>query len=328
MGLEATEEFTTFNPNIWIVAGTVAFFVMKQHWGFFVSLVRVVPVAPYGVLTSFRELVVHHFRYFIEGYFVKDRNKLLRDVEVTFRSVLKPEDGINVMITHSCRVVFFCVIQALLDEAEEKTGRRKIRICTPTIHFGSFYRLLQGIHDSGKGEIEYYEVDFNRNDWTLDQCSVKPEEVQKCDLILCQHIFGVPLEQDVLFDLGKRFNIPTIEDNVQCGSLYGNYKGHPLADIVMWSGGLDKTPSCIGGGFGAFRPTQHGTRLFEKCETLHNSFPIDSFHNRFISVLKQSVHLMVAKNTFSIIYLLSVLAYIFDSRKGDYIKFYPMALRV
>jgi dTDP-4-amino-4,6-dideoxygalactose transaminase len=177
---------------------------------------------------------------------------------------------------------------------------------------------------AGECEIEYYEVDLKPSDWTLDEHSVDEEQVKQCDLILCQHIFGVPFQQDIFFELGKRLDIPILEDSVQSGSLYGKYKGHPFSDVLVWSGGIDKTPSCLGGGFGCFRPSPHGARLYKKCQALHDGFKVDSFVDRFTSVISNLLHLMIAKNTFGVCYVIGLYV-IYQTRT---LNWHDMALKV
>lgn len=345
---------------------------LQAHWRLFDSLLSVLYVTPYGVVTEVHELFWYHYRFFLQGWFIRDREQLLKEVESQFRTMIKPrtmttsstgsvsrsnssssstatpgqvnvnhdEQAINddqdshsnnndnnVVVAHSCRVIFLSIMQALLDEAWERTGQRKIRICLATIHFGSFYKLLTSLHKPGECEIQYYEVDF-REDYTLDQNSVDPVQVRQCDVIFCQHIFGVPLEQDIFWQLGQQYGIPVVEDCVQSGSLYGKYKGHPSSDIILWSGGLDKTPSCLGGGFAHFRNTKHGLRLYDKVHAMYNSYPVDSFTNRFISVLKQSIHLIISKNAFYVIQIVGTIAYFVFTKRGEYIKMYPLVLKV
>ena len=176
--------------------------------------------------------------------------------------------------------------------------------------------------------VEFYEIDLKEEDWTLDQDSIDPEELKTCHIILCQHLFGYPFGQDRLFELGKKYNIPILEDCVQSGSLFSNYKGDPRSDIVMWSGGLDKTPQTFGGGLGYFRQTPAGTRLFQKCHAYHESLPIDTWGARFTNCIAQTIHLMMAKNYFGINNLLGLIAYVWISHRGDPIKWYALSLKV
>ena len=112
--------------------------------------------------------------------------------------------------------------------------------------------------------IEYYEIDLREEDWTLDSDSIDEAELASCDLIMCQHLFGLPFRQERLFEVGRRSGVPILEDCVQSGSLFGRYTGDPRSDVVMYSGGLDKTPQCFGAGFGYFRDSHFGNHLYEK----------------------------------------------------------------
>jgi dTDP-4-amino-4,6-dideoxygalactose transaminase len=82
--------------------------------------------------------------------------------------------------------------------------------------------MLRGIKKSMDSNIEFYEIDLKEEDWTLDQDSIDKDEITNCDLILSKHLFGVPFDQNKLFELGKKFNIPILEDCVQSGSMFGN----------------------------------------------------------------------------------------------------------
>jgi hypothetical protein len=142
-------------------------------------------------------------------------------------------------------------------------------------------------------------------------------------------LFGVPFDQDTLFQLGKKYNIPVVEDCVQSGSLFGNYKGNPLSDVIMYSGGLDKTPQCFGAGMGFFRKTTPwGRKLYEESLAFHNQLPLDTWKSRFVSCFNQFIHLMIAKDSFGINNLLGLIAYVWVSDRGDYVNWYAIALKV
>ena len=302
--------------------------LIREHWNFFVSMVKTCKTTSYGVYVDMVTILTVYVWFFVKGHFV-DRTAVLSSVETHFRQLVgltdKDTDD-QVLVTHSCRTIFYVAIQGLLDDAKRRTGQRKIRIATSSVHFGSFFRLLRTLPDA---QVEYYEVDLMATDWTLNQAAIDEEEIAKCDLVLCQNLFGVPFGQDKLFELGRKYNIPVMEDCVQSGSLYGRYKGHALADFVVWSCGLDKTPACLGGGLGHFRSTAQGMRMYSMCKERHDTFAIDSFKDRAIGVGNQTLHVMIARNAFGINNLFGVLAYYFFSRKRhDYIQWYAMSLSV
>ena len=110
--------------------------------------------------------------------------------------------------------------------------------------------------------------------------------------------------------MGNKLNIPILEDCVQSGSLFSNYKGHKLSDIAIWSGGLDKTPSCFGGGFGYFYDTKHGNKMYESVKKMTDNFEVDSFKDRFMGLLKQTIHLNITKNYFYLIHFIGIVLYL------------------
>eukprot|EP01083_Nonionella_stella_P150244 478322_1 len=257
-------------------------------------------VFPSAMHSDLTELITHHFWYLIKGLFIGNREKLIDEIKQNFWILLNKDahdtKSGNLIISHSCRTIFYCVIKYLLSLKQNK----KLKICCVSLQFGSFYRLFKALELSENCTIEFYEIGLNPKDWTIDESQINEEEIRSCDLILCQHFFGVPFEQNVLFQLGHKFNVLILEDLVQSGSLFGKYRGHKFSDICLWSGGADKTPACFGAGFGYFRDTQHGNALYQHCNTIMSSsqYKIESFKDRLLSLLKQSIYLIWTKNNF------------------------------
>merc|ERR1719249_97639 len=240
-------------------------------------------VVVYGIYSTRFEMLCLHFWYLIYGlviniFFPHFYNSLELQIEDKFKDILTEYWGQeevsrgNVLITHSCRTIF--------------------------------YRILRQIDMEDDCDIDFYEIDLKANDWTLDTSTIDEEEFKSCDMVLCMHLFGVPFDQDILFELGHKFGIPVIEDCVQSGSLFSNYKGHSLSDVTFWSGGLDKTPSCFGGGFGFFKGTEHGKDLYDATVNMLSDFELDTWKDRFMSLMNQWLHLVLAKNYFFIINLI------------------------
>jgi hypothetical protein len=318
----------------------VVLWLVTFHKNFFLSLAKTQAVNAYGVYTDFGEALRTHFWYLLQaklpGYKMPDRPGLEAEVQKAFLTQFLDRQDLaaldeshkQVLVTNSCRSIFYYVVRTLLEEAQVRTGKMKIKMALPAVHFGSFYRLLKGMEQSMDCVIEFYEIDLKEDDWTLDQDSIDPEEIKTCDLILCQHLFGVPFTQDRLFELGNKYNIPILEDCVQSGSLFGAYKGDPRADAVMYSGGLDKTPQTFGGGMGYFRNTHFGNHLFQKCKAYHESLPMDTWKARFMTCVAQLVHLTIAKNLFGFNHLLGLIAYVWISERGEPIKWFALSLKV
>lgn len=307
-------------------ASIVCLWLATFHRKFFYSILFTEKVTPYGIYVELPE-AFRHFWYLVKGLPLRQqRDALEEQVRDDFLAHFG-ESRRNVLITHSCRSIFYYIIKTLVDQAKSE-NKNKIKIAISTVHFGSFYRLLQGMQKSLDCKIEFYEVDLKENDWTLDSKSINEEEFSKCDMVMCQHLFGVPFEQDKFFELGKKYNIPIIEDCVQSGSLFGKYKGNKDSDVVLYSGGLDKTPASFGAGYGYFRDSPNGNALYQKCKKLHDACPLDTWKARFIGCFNQTLHLMIAKNSFWINNFLGLVAYVLVSERGDYINWYKMSLKI
>eukprot|EP01084_Bolivina_argentea_P099715 179215_1 len=281
----------------------ISIYLGTNHRNLIRSLLTVdTNATPYGVYSTLNEMIFTHFWHLLRAaFFGGDRSKLIYDIKHKFLVHLnKPSDDVDsymdrVLLTHSCRTIFYCIIKTLIASKQERGDTNPFRICCCSLHFGSFYRLLRAIELAEKIKIEFYEIDVNLEDWTLQQDTVRESEMRQCDLILCQNLFGVPLDQDVLWEMGRKLDIPILEDCVQSGSLFSSYKGHKLSDVVIWSGGLDKTPSCFGGGFGYFNNTKHGNALCQSVTQVHNALEIALCKSRFLWLCNQTIHLIITK---------------------------------
>lgn len=286
-----------------------------QRWKWIYATKKVVA---YGIYSNGFEMIFYHFFWFTiipyitSLFYASSYDKLANEVQNKFRSLLSDvKNGGNVLITHSCRTIFYCLIKTLLSQKKEqfadennnnKDKKIILKIATHSIHFGSFYRILKQMELAENCIFDFYEIDFNKTDFTLNDKEIDESKISKCDLIICQHIFAVPLDQTILFKYGKKYNIPILEDCVQSGSLFGKYRGNQLSDIMIWSGGMDKTPSCFGGGFGYFNDTIHGNKLYKLINNNYiNKFKIDTFSSRFMGLFTQCIHLCITKNYFYVI---------------------------
>ena len=324
-----------------VLASTVAvvLWLVTFHRRFFISLLKTQKITAYGVYTDWGEAVQTHFWYLFRDLLPgrekksteSDRIELEQQVQHAFHQQFGADQEGSILITHSCRSIFYYIVRYLLRNARHNnnsSSKPTIRICLPSLHFGSFYRLLRAMEQSMDCCIDFYEVDFNADDWTLDQDAVDEEEFRKCDILLCQNVFGLPLNLDRVIQLAKKYDIPVLEDCVQSGSLFGNYRGNPESDVVMYSGGLDKTPPCFGGGFAFFRKTSWGDEIFQFCHSLHEAMPVDTWQKRFITCCNIMLHLMIAKNSFGFNNLLGLVSYVWVTERGDFINWYAISLKV
>lgn len=88
---------------------------------------------------------------------------------------------------------------------------------------------------------------------------------------------------------------------------------------------MDKTPACAGGGFGFFKDTEHGRALYESTLSRLSDFDVDTWWDRFQSLLNQWLHLMLAKNYF---FILNVIGYVLSAVKREELKWSALQLSV
>eukprot|EP00522_Entomoneis_paludosa_P007728 CAMPEP_0172439490 /NCGR_PEP_ID=MMETSP1065-20121228/460_1 /TAXON_ID=265537 /ORGANISM="Amphiprora paludosa, Strain CCMP125" /LENGTH=505 /DNA_ID=CAMNT_0013188177 /DNA_START=77 /DNA_END=1594 /DNA_ORIENTATION=- len=305
--------------------------VMDWLWkrrGVFSELHQALKFTPYGTYTNMFEYWFIHVPFALKAPFCQ--RQVLEDQiqkQLTTLFQLPPPESSSrpaFLLSHSCRTLFYCIIQTLLDQAQAKTGRRRIRIATVAVHFGSFYKLIKSMNQAGD-EIEFYEIDLDPVDWTVKHDQIQEAQIAQCHVIFHQNLFGVPLQQDKLLDLGRKLNLLIVEDCVQSGSMYGNYKGDARSDVVMWSGGFDKTPSCLGAGIGHYRPTPYGDAMFDSCQSMMSSFALDQ--HRMSTMFNQLLHLGIAKNSFSVVLYLGGLVVAYLLKRED-LQLHDMAFCV
>ena len=65
-----------------------------------------------------------------------------------------------------------------------------------------------------------------------------------------------------------------------------------------------------------------------KCAAFHDTLPMESWSARLKCCCKQMLNLMVAKNSFGVNNLFSVLFYALAGERGESIKWYSLSLRV
>eukprot|EP00485_Elphidium_margaritaceum_P009822 CAMPEP_0202694308 /NCGR_PEP_ID=MMETSP1385-20130828/8197_1 /ASSEMBLY_ACC=CAM_ASM_000861 /TAXON_ID=933848 /ORGANISM="Elphidium margaritaceum" /LENGTH=388 /DNA_ID=CAMNT_0049350125 /DNA_START=128 /DNA_END=1291 /DNA_ORIENTATION=- len=275
-------------------------------------------------------MIFCHCWFLVRSIFMGQRRRriLTEQIKQRFLKILNKDDADqenNVVVTHSCRTIFYCIIESLL---QRKQDRIKIGCCS--MQFGSFYTLLRSLQmdESRNVHIDFYEIDLNASDCSLDTASVDEQQVSDCDLIICQHFFGVPLSQTVLFELGKKYDIPVLEDCVQSGSLFGQYKGHQQADVCIWSCGLDKTPSCFGGGLGYFANSKHGQQLLSAVNGALDTFAVERLGHRAVALLNQTIHLVMARNHFSVNAVVATFFYFKWYKAHGKIKWYDASLKM
>jgi hypothetical protein len=211
--------------SLWLIA---------LHKNLLVSLSSTRKVTGYGVYTDFGEALRTHFWYLLRaklpGYKEQPRPSLEQEVKDIFLAQFLEKDVLQVkaledsekqvLVTHSCRSIFYYLIRTLLEESKEKTGKMKIKMALPAVHFGSFYRLLKSMEASMNCVIEFYEVDLKEGDWTLDSDSIDENEIKSCDLIVSILLYRCLLKVWIYiqFEFSLSFNSSCV--NTFSGSLF------------------------------------------------------------------------------------------------------------
>jgi len=100
----------------------------------------------------------------------------------------------------------------------------------------------------------------------------------------------------------------------------------------MWSGGLDKTPSCFGGGFAFFNNTPHGNSLYAKVKKQTDGFEVDSIKERFVQLCKMFIHFCLAFNKLYAIHLAGIVSIFMDVSSSEHetkpLRWYDIAYKI
>ena len=98
-------------------------------------------------------------------------------------------------------------------------------------------------------------------------------ELQKIDVIIITHMFGLDFDLLYIEDVKNKYNWLVIEDRVQGGTV-DNPFSHPIVDLGFYSMGMDKRPCSLGGGFVNIRKNRSDIR--DKMLALLESLPAET----------------------------------------------------
>ena len=101
-------------------------------------------------------------------------------------------------------------------------------------------------------KVKWADVDSKCG--TLDPKSVETQITPKTKAIVHNHFCGYPGYIDEINDIGKRYNIPVIDDGIECfGSKYkSKLVGNCGTDVTVFSLTAVRIPNCIDGGIVIF----------------------------------------------------------------------------
>lgn len=141
----------------------------------------------------------------------------------------------TVLIGSSCRAVFdnFLVVQKAFNPTKK-------RVLATSLMHTSFPKAIK-FNDL---ELDLLDIDTETYQFIFDPTKYDPAAYLA---VVITHAFGRAFDINTIVRWAKEHNITVFEDAVQA-QMFPIYKGHPLTDIVVFSGGLDKIPSSFGGG--------------------------------------------------------------------------------
>lgn len=98
-------------------------------------------------------------------------------------------------------------------------------------------------------------ADVNPETGTLSPESVEKKITKNTKAIIHNHYCGYPGDIDSINEIGKKYNIPVIDDGIECfGSIYKNKKiGNCGTDITVFSFNAVRIPNTIDGGCVIFK---------------------------------------------------------------------------
>lgn len=140
----------------------------------------------------------------------------------------------EVLIGSSCRAVF----DNFLSVCKERYPGRKKVLATSLMHTS----FPKAVNYNGL-ELDILDIDLPSYQYLFDAKKYDPSHYLA---VVITHAFGRPFEIEALVNFAKNNGILIFEDAVQ-SQMFPVYRGHPLSDTVVFSGGLDKIPSSFGG---------------------------------------------------------------------------------
>jgi len=110
--------------------------------------------------------------------------------------------------------------------------------CSPT---------AEGIVGSGNAPVM---VDISKEDYNVDTSKIEESITKNTGAILPVHLYGRPADMDKILEIGKKHNLPVIEDCAQAtGAKYKGKKVGSFADIGCFSLNISKVITTGEGGF-------------------------------------------------------------------------------
>jgi dTDP-4-amino-4,6-dideoxygalactose transaminase len=134
---------------------------------------------------------------------------------------------------------------------------------------------------------------------TVDEHEMEAKVDQKTRAALAAHLFGSRMCMDGIASVARRHGLFLFED---CAQAYigDEYRGHPNADVAMFSFGPIKTATALGGAMLVFRDEPLCAKTNAICETWPRQ-PSSAFFKRLLKFT--AIKLIATENVFGLFHL-------------------------
>jgi len=177
-------------------------------------------------------------------------------------------DGYNKLIGYSCRALFHTCM--------EYFKKDDLVVVTTPLHHTSFRNIITLFVKPEN--IHIIEMNDSYNE------IIKLPEVERCDLVIITHLFGMDLEMPNMEEFKEKHKCVFIEDRVQGGEIQKEFSEN-IFDIAFYSCGMDKRPVALGGGF--INIKNSNTELINYMEKSIKNYKRESVCDRFLFLLKK-----------------------------------------
>tara|TARA_B100000902_G_scaffold399439_1_gene470291 strand:- start:20 stop:1234 length:1215 start_codon:yes stop_codon:yes gene_type:complete len=191
-----------------------------------------------------------------------DTSGLNKDIDIKYKSLK--------LFGYSCRSLFHTFM--------EYFKKDDLVIVTTPLHHTSFRNIIQLFVKPENIHI----IDMNEN---YNEIKKLPD-VEKCDLVIVTHLFGLDLKLRKLEEFKEKHNCLFVEDRVQGGSIDKDFS-NDIFDVAFYSCGMDKRPVALGGAYINFRNTYLSNQILNFMKSKINSYEKERDVDRFLFLIKK-----------------------------------------
>ena len=197
-------------------------------------------------------------------------------------------NGYMKLIGYSCRSLFHTCM--------EYFKKDDLVVVTTPLHHTSFRNIITLFVKPEN--IHIIEMNDSYNE------IVKFPDVERCDLVIITHLFGMDLEMPDMEEFKEKHKCIFIEDRAQGGEIHKEFSEN-IFDIAFYSCGMDKRPVALGGGFVNIKDSNMG--LINFMETSIKNYKTEPVYERFLFLLKKIPTYLLYNSRWFIYFLIRLL---------------------